>query len=84
MLTDWVESEIDGSELIRRIRVHPSGNYAYFGAGPDEQLSFLRHRFTGAMQRGGVRLWSTDAKASRIVLIADQRLPNFKRELFSR
>lgn len=57
------------------VRSEPANLDAYVGADPDEQLSFLRHRLSGAMQRGVDRLWGKAAKATRVILIADQALP---------
>ncbi len=67
-------SLVDGS-VDTLVRSEIGNLDAYIGAGPDEQLSFLRHRLSGAMQRGFDRLWGKHAKAARIVLIADQDLP---------
>ena len=41
----------------------------------DEQVSFLRHRLAGVMQRGGDRLYSRQMKVSRFLLIADGVFP---------
>jgi hypothetical protein len=37
----------------------------------DEQLSFLRHRFSGTLQRGADRLWARQQKAIQFVFVAD-------------
>ncbi|MDG2220564.1 MAG: hypothetical protein P8L85_04245 [Rubripirellula sp.] len=66
------------------VRSEPANLDAYVGGDADEQLSFLRHRLSGAMQRGFDRLWGNAAKASRIVLIADQELPDSTPELLPR
>ncbi|MGB0599041.1 MAG: hypothetical protein ACPGLY_20345 [Rubripirellula sp.] len=75
---------LDDGILDCLVRSEPANLDAYVGADPDEQLSFLRHRLSGAMQRGVDRLWGKDAKASRIILIADQELPNSTPELLPR
>jgi CheY-like chemotaxis protein len=42
----------------------------------DAQVSFLRHRLAGALQRGCDRLHARQLRASRFVLIADGTFPN--------
>ena len=42
----------------------------------DAQISFLRHRLAGALQRGCDRLYARKLKASRFLLIADGTFPN--------
>lgn len=42
----------------------------------DEQLSFLRHRFAGVLQRGCDRLYPKGMKVSHFLLIADGHYPN--------
>ena len=66
------------------VRSEPGNLDSYVGQCDDEQLSFLRHRLSGAMQRGCDRLWARDAKAARIVLIADDDLPDSGDDLLSR
>ncbi|MEM8668460.1 MAG: hypothetical protein AAGG48_13160 [Planctomycetota bacterium] len=58
------------------VKSEPANLDDYVGKSPDEQLSFLRHRLSGAMQRGFDRLWAKHRKAHRIVLIADEDLPD--------
>jgi hypothetical protein len=49
-----------------------SGNLApCLGVPLDEQITFLRHRFSGVLQRGCDRLWARQMKPCQIVLIAD-------------
>ena len=48
------------------------------GAGPGdlaEQLSFLRHRFCGVLQRGCFRLWEQQKKACQFVFVFEGLLP---------
>jgi hypothetical protein len=60
------------------------GNLAeYVGQPEDEQLSFLRHRLSGAMQRGCNRLWARKSKAMLIVVIADDHLTDSDPSLLS-
>lgn len=43
----------------------------YLGLGFDEQVSFLRHRLAGVLQRGCDRLWGRDQKPSHILFVTD-------------
>jgi hypothetical protein len=47
----------------------------YLGLDFDGQVSFLRHRFCGVLQRGCDRLWSRGLKARQFVFVFDQPLP---------
>jgi hypothetical protein len=47
----------------------------YTGLDFDGQVSFLRHRFCGVLQRGCDRLWSRGLKAREFVFVFDQPLP---------
>src|SRR4051812_48746383 len=47
----------------------------YRGVEFDEQVSFLRHRFCGVLQRGCDRLWARDCKARRYVIVFEGLLP---------
>ncbi|MCA9057286.1 MAG: hypothetical protein KDA85_02255 [Planctomycetaceae bacterium] len=42
----------------------------------DEQVSFLRHRYCGVLQRGSDRIWGRQQKASNVLLIADAPFPS--------
>jgi len=44
---------------------------AYIGKPFDEQVSFLRHRFAGVLQRAGDRLWGLQLKPCQIVFVLD-------------
>jgi hypothetical protein len=49
-----------------------AGNLSpYIGVAFDEQVSFLRHRLAGALQRGCDRLWGRQKKPCHIVFVAD-------------
>ncbi len=50
----------------------------------DEQLSFLRHRFCGAVQRGCDRLWGLKKKACQFVIIIDKHFPDAPPQLTHR
>ncbi len=43
----------------------------YLGLPFDEQVSFLRHRLSGVLQRGCDRLWGRQKKPCQIVFVAD-------------
>jgi hypothetical protein len=47
----------------------------YRGLDFEEQVSFLRHRFGGVLQRGCDRLWARDLKACQFVFVFETRLP---------
>jgi hypothetical protein len=48
----------------------------YRGVSFDEQVSFLRHRLSGVLQRGCDRLWGRQMKPCQIVFIADGPFPD--------
>lgn len=49
-----------------------AGNLSpYLGVSIDEQITFLRHRFSGVLQRGCDRLWGRQMKPCQIAFIAD-------------
>ena len=50
----------------------------------DEQTSFLRHRFCGALQRGCDRLWGLQKKACQFVFLTDRVFPDASPELTDR
>src|SRR5437868_2424787 len=53
----------------------------YRGLPFDEQVSFLRHRFCGVLQKGCDRLWARGLKASRFVVVFEGVLPDPTGEL---
>lgn len=56
----------------------------YLGTEFDEQASFLRHRFCGALQRGCDRLWGLHKKACQFVFLIDRDFPQASPELTAR
>src|SRR5262245_51840597 len=42
----------------------------------DDQVSFLRHRFCGVVQRGCDRLWARELKACHFVFVFEGLLPD--------
>lgn len=84
-LKQWYVAGIGPEGTVTPLVRSERGNLdQYVGQRDDEQLSFLRHRLSGAMQRGCDRLWAKEAKAARIVLIADDNLPDSDSELLQR
>jgi hypothetical protein len=53
------------------LQSEPGNLNAYLGGTDDEQLSFLRHRLSGVLQRGCDRLWGRQKKPCQIVFVAD-------------
>lgn len=47
----------------------------YLGLGFDEQVSFVRHRFCGVLQKGCDRLWGRNLKACQFVIVFEGPLP---------
>jgi hypothetical protein len=47
----------------------------YRGLDFDGQVSFLRHRFCGVLQRGCDRLWARQQKARQFAFVFDEPLP---------
>src|SRR5262245_18307301 len=42
----------------------------------EEQVTFLRHRFCGVLQRACDRIWALDSKAGQFVIVFDELLPD--------
>jgi hypothetical protein len=61
---------LDG-DSIPLLCSEPADLDAYIGAPFDEQVSFLRHRLSGVLQRGCDRLWGRQMKPCQIVFLAD-------------
>jgi hypothetical protein len=57
------------------LRSEPGNLAKYRGLDFDEQVSFLRHRFCGVLQRGCDRLWARGEKARQFAFVFDQPLP---------
>jgi hypothetical protein len=56
----------------------------YLGAPLDEQVSFLRHRLSGVLQRGCDRLWGRSMKPRHIIFVADADFASDRPELTQR
>jgi hypothetical protein len=74
---------LDGS-LTPLVRSDEGDLAPYQGLGFDDQVSFLRHRFCGILQRGCDRLWPVGKKACQFVFLFDGLLPNTSEELLQR
>jgi len=61
---------LDG-EPLPLLRSEAGNLNPYLGLPFDEQVSFLRHRLSGVLQRGCDRLWGRQKKPCQIVFVAD-------------
>jgi hypothetical protein len=58
------------------------GNLADYAGKPlEEQVTFLRHRLAGVLQRGCDRLWARQKKPRQIIFVADAPFPDAPPEL---
>lgn len=64
----------DGS-VTTLVRSEPGNLDAYVGRGLDDQVSFLRHRLSGALQRAYDRLWDHQMKTQHIVIVLEGNFP---------
>lgn len=62
----------------------PGNLSPYVGLEFDEQVSFLRHRLSGVLQRGCDRLWGRMMKARQIVFLTDGDFADASEELTKR
>lgn len=60
-----------GGEPLPLLRSEAGNLSPYLGLPFDEQVSFLRHRLSGVLQRGCDRLWGRQKKPCHIVFVAD-------------
>ncbi|MEQ9409540.1 MAG: hypothetical protein RIK87_17525 [Fuerstiella sp.] len=78
----WLAGGIDFQQKVLPLLVSQDGDLnGYLDASFDEQASFLRHRFCGALQRGCDRLWGLQKKACHFVFLTDDAFPEAEREL---
>lgn len=68
-------------EPIPLIRSSEGNLSSYREKEPDEQVSFLRHRLAGVLQRGTDRLWGQTRKPCQIVFVADGPFPEGEADL---
>jgi hypothetical protein len=68
----WYVAGIDLTGRPAPLLVSEPGNLSpYVGIPFDDQVSFLRHRLSGVLQRGCDRLWARRQKPCQIVFVAD-------------
>lgn len=58
-------------DALPLVQSEPGNLRPYVGAEFDEQVTFLRHRLSGVLQRGCDRLWGRMLKPCQIVFVAD-------------
>ncbi|MDA1232800.1 MAG: hypothetical protein O2856_18685 [Planctomycetota bacterium] len=81
----WLAGGIGFSEQVCPLLASQDNDLAgYVGKEFDEQASFLRHRFCGALQRGCDRLWGLRKKACQFVFLIDCEFPHASPELTAR
>jgi hypothetical protein len=72
----WFVAAIDPDGRPETLLRSEDGNLdRYRGLDFDEQVSFLRHRFCGVLQRGCDRLWARQQKARQFAFVFDEPLP---------
>ena len=74
---------LDGKELPL-LRSANGDLSPYQGVDEAEQLSFLRHRLCGVLQRGCDRLWARQLKPCHIVFVTDGPFPRASPDLAAR
>jgi hypothetical protein len=75
-LLRWFVAAIDpGGRAEPLLRSEVGNLEKYRGLGFDEQVTFLRHRFCGVLQRGCDRLWARQEKACQFAFVFDEPLP---------
>lgn len=57
------------------VRSEPGNLDAYVGQSLDDQVTFLRHRLSGALQRAFDRLWGHEMKTRHIVIVIEGSFP---------
>lgn len=81
----WLAGGISLDRLVFPLLASQDNDLAgYRGMEFDEQASFLRHRFCGALQRGCDRLWGLQKKACQFVFLMDRPFPDAPTELTTR
>jgi hypothetical protein len=81
----WLVAAVNLDGSVNPLVRSEEGDLAtYQGLDFDEQVSFLRHRFCGVVQRGCDRLWPVGKKAGQFVFLFDGALPGATEELIPR
>lgn len=73
----WFAAAIGASgpdTAVPLVRSHEGDLAGYRDLEFDEQVSFLRHRLCGVLQRGVDRLWPRKQKAAQVAIIFDRTL----------
>jgi hypothetical protein len=72
----WFVAAITPDDRAEPLLCSEVGNLeSYLGLDFDGQVSFLRHRFCGVLQRGCDRLWARQQKARQFAFVFDEPLP---------
>lgn len=78
----WFVAELGLDGTVSPLLRSGEGDLAAYQGQPfDEQVSFLRHRFCGVIQRGCDRLWPAGKKACQFVYLLEGNLPGTEDEL---
>ena len=80
----FVAGSTECDPLLPLVCSEPGNLGEYVDLPPDDQLSFMRHRIAGAIQRGFDRLYAKDAKTQQIILFIDDEFPNASPNLLQR
>jgi hypothetical protein len=81
----WLVAAVGLDGAVAPLLRSEDGDLAtYQGLNVDDQVSFLRHRFCGILQRGCDRLWPVGRKACQFVFIFEGTLPGTTEELTQR
>lgn len=81
----WFAAGINSSaDVTPLIQSEPGDLDQYVGISFDEQVSYLRHRLSGVLQRGSDRLWGMNQKAEQIIFVADGNYRDAPAELTHR
>ena len=75
--------QLDGT-VLPLMQSEPGNLDPYLGTPLDEQVSFLRHRLSGVLQRGCDRLWGRGKKPCQIVFLTDGPFAHASEELTTR
>lgn len=81
----WFVAAIDGGSAVEPLVRSAEDDLALCrDLGFDDQVSFLRHRLCGVLQRGCDRLWPAGKKAGLFAVLFDGDVPNTPPELTQR
>jgi hypothetical protein len=81
----WFVAALDlGGGVVPLLRSEDGDLGAYRGLSFDDQVSFLRHRFCGVVQRGCDRLWPAGRKPCQFAFLFAGPLPDASAELIPR